>query len=61
MSTLVGESPSSLDDLVANPSLEEVWVNGPNQVFADCVADSGGSSISNLPSIVLSADMELGL
>ena len=40
MSTVVGESPTSLDDLVANPSLEEVWVNGPNQVF---VAEGGVS------------------
>ncbi len=40
MTTVVGESPTSLDDLVANPSLEEVWVNGPNQVL---VAEGGVS------------------
>lgn len=40
MSTVMGEGLSSLDDLVANPSLEEVWVNGPNQVF---VAEGGVS------------------
>ena len=37
---MVGESATSLDDLVANPSLEEVWVNRPNQVF---VAEGGVS------------------
>jgi hypothetical protein len=40
MSTVVSEGPTSLNDLVANPSLEEVWVNGPNQVF---VAEGGAA------------------
>ena len=30
--------PPTLDDLVADPALEEVWINGPDQVF---VAEDG--------------------
>ena len=40
MSTAVSEGTTTLDDLVSNPSLEKVWVNGPNQVF---VAEGGVS------------------
>ncbi len=40
MRTVLGETAPTLDDLVQNPSLEEVWINGPDQVF---VAESGVS------------------
>ena len=33
MQTATPTSPPTLDDLVADPALEEVWVNGPDQVF----------------------------
>lgn len=42
-------SPVSLDELVLDPALEEVWVNGPNQVF---VAEGG---VSRQVSMSLSA------
>ncbi|MDA8862999.1 ATPase, T2SS/T4P/T4SS family [Pontimonas sp.] len=40
MRTVLGETAPTLDDLVLDPSLEEVWINGPDQVF---VAESGVS------------------
>ena len=40
MQTAALTSPPTLDDLVADPALEEVWVNGPDQVF---VAEGGVS------------------
>ena len=40
MLTVLGETAPTLDDLVLDPSLEEVWINGPDQVF---VAESGVS------------------
>jgi len=40
MRTVLGETAPILDDLVQNPSLEEVWINGPDQVF---VAERGVS------------------
>ena len=40
MRTVLGETAPTLDDLVQNPSLEEVWINGPDQVF---VAERGVS------------------
>jgi len=40
MRTVLGETAPTLDDLVQDPSLEEVWINGPDQVF---VAESGVS------------------
>lgn len=40
MLTVLGEMAPTLDDLVLDPSLEEVWINGPDQVF---VAESGVS------------------
>ena len=40
MQTATLTSPPTLDDLVADPALEEVWVNGPDQVF---VAEGGVS------------------
>ena len=33
MRTVLGVTAPTLDDLVQNPSLEEVWINGPDQVF----------------------------
>ena len=33
MTSLWSDTTLSLDDLVSDPTLEEVWVNGPNQVF----------------------------
>ena len=38
MQTAALTIPPTLDDLVADPTLEEVWVNGPDQVF---VAEGG--------------------
>ena len=38
MQTAALTIPPTLDDLVADPALEEVWVNGPDQVF---VAEGG--------------------
>lgn len=40
MLTVLGETAPTLDDLVLDPSLEEVWINGPDQVF---VAEGGVS------------------
>lgn len=40
MLTVLGESAPTLDDLVLDPSLEEVWINGPDKVF---VAEGGVS------------------
>ena len=40
MLTVLGETAPTLDGLVLDPSLEEVWINGPDQVF---VAESGVS------------------
>ena len=40
MRTVLGETAPTLDELVQNPSLEEVWINGPDQVF---VAERGVS------------------
>ncbi|MDP4633732.1 MAG: ATPase, T2SS/T4P/T4SS family, partial [Pontimonas sp.] len=40
MLTVFGGTAPTLDDLVLDPSLEEVWINGPDQVF---VAESGVS------------------
>ncbi len=49
MQTLSLPRDLTLDDLVADPALEEVWVNGPDQVF---VAENG---ISRSVPMVLSA------
>lgn len=40
MTTVMHDHALTLDELVADPALEEVWVNGPNQVF---VAEAGVS------------------
>ena len=49
MRTVLGETAPTLDDLVLDPSLEEVWINGPDQVF---VAEGG---VSRAVSMSLSA------
>lgn len=40
MTTVMRENALTLDELVVDPAFEEVWVNGPNQVF---VAEAGVS------------------
>jgi len=40
MTVLLSPEELTLDDLVADPTLEEIWINGPNQVF---VAEGGVS------------------
>jgi len=55
MRTVLGETAPTLDDLVQNPSLEEVWINGRDQVF---VAESG---VSRAVPMSLSAYVELCL
>jgi pilus assembly protein CpaF len=49
MRTVLGETAPTLDDLVQDPSLEEVWINGPDQVFV------AGSGVSRAVPISLSA------
>ena len=49
------ETINSLDTLIADPTLEEVWINDPDQVF---VAESG---VSRAVPISLSAYVELCL
>ena len=46
MQTAALTIPPTLDDLVADPALEEVWVNGPDQVF---VAEGGISRAVPMP------------
>ena len=55
MLTVLGEAVPSLDDLILDPSLEEVWINGPDQVF---VAEDG---VSRAVQMSLSAYEELCL
>jgi len=33
MTVLLSPEELTLDDLVTDPTLEEIWINGPNQVF----------------------------
>ena len=40
MTVLLSPEELTLDDLVTDPTLEEIWINGPNQVF---VAEGGVS------------------
>ena len=40
MTLLLSPEELTLDDLVTDPTLEEIWINGPNQVF---VAEGGVS------------------
>ena len=55
MLTMLGKTAPTLDDLVLDPSLEEVWINGPDQVF---VAEDG---VSRAVQMSLSAYVELCL
>ena len=55
MLTVLGETAPTLDDLFLDSSLEEVWINGPDQVF---VAEDG---VSRAVPMSLSAYVELCL
>ena len=48
MTVLLSPEELTLDDLVTDPMLEEIWINGPNQVFVEAPL----FSISLLPGIL---------